>query len=102
MNKTTINLALLASVVTFGGCSTYNHYAPDWAKIGSSGTGLKQAVTPLKMNLLGGTLFLGRLDLVVMTYTNQNFSSFVVNFWPHLLAQTGYITAKTCHFFDKS
>jgi len=24
--------------VAFGGCSTYNSYAPDWAKIGSSGT----------------------------------------------------------------
>ena len=38
MNKTIIKVALLASVVTFGGCSTYNHYAPEWAKIGSSGT----------------------------------------------------------------
>ena len=38
MNKTMIKVALLASVVAFGGCSTYNSYAPDWAKIGSSGT----------------------------------------------------------------
>lgn len=35
MNKTTIKAALLALVVVFGGCSTYNSYAPDWAKIGS-------------------------------------------------------------------
>ena len=38
MNKTMIKAALLASVMAFGGCSTYNAYAPDWAKIGSSGT----------------------------------------------------------------
>ena len=35
MNKTTIKAALLALVVVFGGCSTYNSYAPNWAKIGS-------------------------------------------------------------------
>ena len=33
-----IKVALLASVMGFGGCSTYNFYAPDWAKIGSSDT----------------------------------------------------------------
>ncbi len=38
MNTTMIKVVLLASVVSFGGCSTYNAYAPDWAKIGSSGT----------------------------------------------------------------
>jgi len=38
MNKTVIKVGLLASVLAFGGCSTYNAYAPDWAKIGSSGT----------------------------------------------------------------
>jgi hypothetical protein len=38
MNKTMIKVALIASVVVFGGCSTYNSYAPDWAKIGSSAT----------------------------------------------------------------
>ena len=36
MNKTIIKAALVASVFAFGGCSTYNFYAPDWAKIGSS------------------------------------------------------------------
>ena len=38
MNKTIIKVALVASVFAFGGCSTYNSYAPDWAKIGSSST----------------------------------------------------------------
>ena len=38
MNKTIIKAALVASVFAFGGCSTYNSYAPDWAKIGSSST----------------------------------------------------------------
>ena len=38
MNTTIIKVALLASILAFGGCSTYNDYAPDWAKIGSSGT----------------------------------------------------------------
>ena len=38
MNKTLIKAVLLASVVVFGGCSSYNSYAPDWAKIGSSDT----------------------------------------------------------------
>ena len=38
MNTTMIKVVLLASVVSLGGCSTYNSYAPDWAKIGSSGT----------------------------------------------------------------
>ena len=38
MNKTMIKVALVASVFAFGGCSTYNAYAPDWAKIGSSST----------------------------------------------------------------
>ena len=38
MNKMIIKAILLASVVVFSGCSTYNSYAPDWAKIGSSGT----------------------------------------------------------------
>ncbi len=38
MSKTTIKVALVASVLAFGGCSTYNSYAPDWAKIGSSST----------------------------------------------------------------
>ena len=38
MNKTMIKVALVASVFAFGGCSTYNSYAPDWAKIGSSST----------------------------------------------------------------
>jgi len=38
MNKTMIKVGLVASVFAFGGCSTYNSYAPDWAKIGSSST----------------------------------------------------------------
>ena len=38
MNMTMVRVALLASIVALGGCSTYNSYAPDWAKIGSSGT----------------------------------------------------------------
>ena len=38
MNKIMIKMALVASVLAFGGCSTYNSYAPDWAKIGSSST----------------------------------------------------------------
>ena len=38
MNKTMIKVALLSSIVVFGGCSTYNSYAPDWAKIGSPAT----------------------------------------------------------------
>ena len=38
MNKKMIKMALVASVFAFGGCSTYNSYAPDWAKIGSSST----------------------------------------------------------------
>ena len=42
MNKTVIKAALLASVVAFGGCSTYNSYVPDWAKIGSFGTEAKE------------------------------------------------------------
>tara|TARA_B100000989_G_scaffold295405_2_gene276436 strand:- start:2057 stop:2236 length:180 start_codon:yes stop_codon:yes gene_type:complete len=38
MKKTVIKVALLAAALAFSGCSTYNSYAPDWAKIGSSGT----------------------------------------------------------------
>ena len=38
MNRTMIKVGLVASVFAFGGCSTYNSYAPDWAKIGSSVT----------------------------------------------------------------
>ena len=37
MSKTAIKVALLATTLAFSGCSTYNSYAPDWAKIGSSG-----------------------------------------------------------------
>ena len=36
MKNLTIKVAIVASFFTFGGCSTYNSYAPDWAKIGSS------------------------------------------------------------------
>ena len=43
MNMTMVRVALLASIVAFGGCSTYNSYAPDWAKIGSSGTGPEES-----------------------------------------------------------
>ena len=43
MNMTMVRVALLASIVAFGGCSTYNSYAPDWAKIGSSGTGAEES-----------------------------------------------------------
>ena len=43
MKKSLIKAALLVSVVAFGGCSTYNSYAPDWAKIGSSGTGAEES-----------------------------------------------------------
>ena len=38
MDKKIIKVALAAYLFTLGGCSTYNTYAPDWAKIGSSGT----------------------------------------------------------------
>ena len=38
MSTTMIKVALLASVISYGGCSTYNTYAPDWAKIGSADT----------------------------------------------------------------
>ena len=38
MNKTMIKVTLVASLFAFGGCSTYNSYVPDWAKIGASGT----------------------------------------------------------------
>ena len=38
MRKTVIKVALLGATLAFGGCSTYNSYAPDWAKIGSSDT----------------------------------------------------------------
>ena len=43
MNMTMVRVALLASIVAFSGCSTYNSYAPDWAKIGSSGTGAEES-----------------------------------------------------------
>ena len=38
MNKAIIKAALLAWFMAVSGCSTYNAYAPDWAKIGASGT----------------------------------------------------------------
>ena len=62
MNKMFIKAILLASVIVFSGCSTYNSYAPDWAKLDHLALRLKQAVKPLKINRLGGIHFLGRLE----------------------------------------
>ena len=39
MKKTVIKAAIVASFLALGGCSTYNSYAPDWAKMGGSETG---------------------------------------------------------------
>ena len=38
MKNTVIKAAIVASFLALGGCSTYNAYAPDWAKIGGSET----------------------------------------------------------------
>ena len=38
MKNTVFKAAIVASFLALGGCSTYNAYAPDWAKIGGSGT----------------------------------------------------------------
>ena len=38
MKKTVIKAAIVASFLALGGCSTYNAYAPDWAKMGGSET----------------------------------------------------------------
>ena len=38
MKNTVIKAAIVASFLALGGCSTYNTYAPDWAKMGGSET----------------------------------------------------------------
>ena len=38
MKNTVIKAAIVASFLALGGCSTYNSYAPDWAKMGGSET----------------------------------------------------------------
>ena len=38
MKNTLIKAAIVASFLALGGCSTYNAYAPDWAKMGGSET----------------------------------------------------------------
>ena len=38
MKNTVIKAAIVASLLALGGCSTYNAYAPDWAKLGGSET----------------------------------------------------------------
>jgi hypothetical protein len=38
MKNTVIRAVIVASFLALGGCSTYNKYAPDWAKIGGSET----------------------------------------------------------------
>jgi len=43
MKKTVIQLAIMVPLLAFGGCSTYNAYAPDWAKIGASETAAEAA-----------------------------------------------------------
>ena len=38
MKNTVIKAAIVALFLALGGCSTYNAYAPDWAKMGGSET----------------------------------------------------------------
>jgi outer membrane murein-binding lipoprotein Lpp len=38
MKNTMIKAAIVTSFLMLGGCSTYNTYAPDWAKMGGSET----------------------------------------------------------------
>ena len=38
MKNTVIKAAIVAALLALGGCSTYNAYAPDWAKLGGSET----------------------------------------------------------------
>ena len=38
MKNTVTKAAIMASFLMLGGCSTYNAYAPDWAKMGGSET----------------------------------------------------------------
>ena len=38
MKNTVIKAAIVAPFLALGGCSTYNAYAPDWAKMGGSET----------------------------------------------------------------
>ena len=38
MKNTVIKFAIVASFLALGGCSKYNTYAPDWAKMGGSET----------------------------------------------------------------
>ena len=38
MKNTVIKAAIVASFLALSGCSTYNLYAPDWAKMGDSET----------------------------------------------------------------
>ena len=44
MKKTLIKAALIASFLSISGCSTYNSLVPEWAQIGSSGTGTETEV----------------------------------------------------------
>ena len=45
MKKTAFSVATRALFLSFGGCSTYNSVAPDWAKIGSSDSENEVVVT---------------------------------------------------------
>ena len=38
MRNTVTKAAIVAPFLALGGCSTYNAYAPDWAKMGGSET----------------------------------------------------------------
>ena len=38
MKNTVIKAAIVSSFLALGGCSTYNAYAPNWAKMGGSET----------------------------------------------------------------
>ena len=35
MNKSAFTIILLASILAFGGCSSYPTWVPDWAQIGA-------------------------------------------------------------------
>ena len=89
MNKTMIKAALLASLVAFGGCSTYNSLHRIGQKSDHLALRLKQAVTPLKMNPNGGTHFLGRLDLAAIAATDQRPNPILLPiFWQHFQVQS--------------
>ena len=46
MKNTVIKAAIVASLLALGGCSTYNAYAPDWAKMGGSETETEATAEP--------------------------------------------------------